>query len=412
MAACTRDGLVPTSTRQQALGVAAPEASGEGELLGDLSGNNIPITDTGYTVRLEAANAETSERLHYYNASMWVSPTGHGLGKNQGHMFAWIDPRHQGGCGNEHDYVSADTAARDPEFHWQSPTTPPSGFEEHCIQPGQYWLKLYHNGSLYKQFEVDYVPTMTGGGSVLHVYNATAGIYESIEKQNLDDTTYVPHDLDIRIDVGSPAYSHTPVLYADAAVTNPYADTTFTDLSYLSGTHHTWFRFSSVASTTNEPPGIQGGLLSRMYWDSAGDLSSRTGFWDSYSPGGIIRVHQFMTDTLATRDYVVGLEVLLPDEQPRTTPEVTRIVHIQGPPPPPPALTADIQGPTQVWNSGESEVPVGTDAGSYTRYITVEPTGYVVWIRVVVTDAAEQAAGDTQLVEVGGGAHPLRPNCS
>ena len=144
-----------------------------------------------------------------------------------------------------------------------------------------------------------------------------------------------------------------------------------------------------------------------------------------------------MTDTMATRDYVVGLETLLPDEQPRPTPEVTRIVHIQGPPPPPPPLTVDIQGPAQVWNSGyctwnavptggvspyhyqwyyrrqgQSEIPVGADADSYTRHITVEQMGYAVWIRVVVTDAAQQTANHTQLVEVGGGAHPLRPNCS
>jgi hypothetical protein len=77
-----------------------------------------------------------------------------------------------------------------------------------------------------------------------------------------------------------------------------------------------------------------GRLLSRIYWDSAGDINDQTGFWDSHSADGVIRIHQFMTDTMATRNYVVGLETMRPDEQPRTAPEVTRIISIQGPPPP------------------------------------------------------------------------------
>ena len=355
-------------------------------------------------------------------------------------MFAWIDPRHQGGCGTEYEYVSGDTLGRSSEVHWSSATTPPSGKEKHCIQPGRYTLSIFHNNDFenpVRTFDVDYVATMTAQGNILLIHDATAGVEENIEKQDWNDTSYLHRDLNIRVDLGSPGYSDSPVLYGDSAGDNPYANATFADAPSLSGTHHTWFRFSSVASTSTQPPGPADGLLSRIYWDSAFNLNDKTGFWDSYSGAGIIRIHQFTTDTMATRDYVVGLETMRPDEQPRTTPEVTRAVHIQGPPPLPPPLTADIQGPTQVWSSGdctwtaaptggvspyhyqwyyrrqgESEVPVGTDAGSYTRYITVEPTGYVVWIRVVVTDAAEQAAGHTQLVEVGGGAHPLRPNCS
>ena len=133
---------------------------------------------------------------------------------------------------------------------------------------------------------MDYVPTMNYENNVLLIHNSTAGVDESIEKRDYSDTSYLHHDLDIHIDVGNPGYSHTPVLYADEAGDNPYANTTFTDASDLSGTHHTWFRFSSVASTTDEPPGMEGGLLSRMYWDSTFNLDDKSGFWDSYSWGG------------------------------------------------------------------------------------------------------------------------------
>lgn len=430
IAACTSDALITTDSPlslQRGMSTLAP-GGGEGELVGDMFINGAYITDTGYTVRLEAANPETSQRLHDYNASMWVSPTFHG---GSYHMFAWIDPRHQGACGTEYQYVSGDTIHRGAEQHWVNAHTPPSATakEKHCIQPGTYTLKIFHNGSLYKQFDVDYVPIMNAQGDRRVVYNANAGVDEAIEKYDYNDTSYLHHDLDIRIDIGNPGYVDTPVLYGDAAGGNPYAQGDFYDNGSLSGNHHTWFRFSSIASTTTESSAHQGRLLSRIFWDSAGNILDRSGFWDSHSWDGIIRVHQFMTDTLATRNYVVGLETLRPDEQPRTTPEVTRAILIEGPAP---ALSVVVEGPAQVsfsgyctWTAvpsggvspfhyqwyyrrqGQSELPVGSDANSYTRFITVEPTGYVVWIRAVVTDAAQKTAQDIQLVEVGGGARPI-----
>lgn len=332
-AACTREARVPMSPERLLLSVDSTQGGGEGELLGALYLNGAAITDSGYTVDLLAADPATLNRLHFYSGSMWVSPGGH---NGQGYMFAWIDPRHQGHCGTEYQYVSGDTIDRGVEVHWPTRTTPPSGKEKHCIQPGTYWLTIYHNVGIYKQFLVDYVPEMRAENAFLWIYDATALVSEGIEKQNWDDTSYEHHDLHVRIDVGTPGYSDTPVLYADSAGANPYANTTFTDAPSLSGTHHTWFRVSSVASTSSEPSQPQGRLLSRVYWDSAGNLQDNTGFWDSHSNEGVIRIHQFMSDTLTTRNYVVGLETMRPDEQPRTTPEVTRIIAIQAPPPPPP----------------------------------------------------------------------------
>jgi hypothetical protein len=188
-----------------------------------------------------------------------------------------------------------------------------------------------------KTFDIDYVPIMTSQGNTLAIWNATAGVSETIEKLNYDDTSYMHSDVIVRVDVGAPGYSDTPVLYGDSVVgTNPDVNQTFADLATLSGTHHTWFRFSSVSSSTTESSSDKGRLLSRVYFDSAADLTKRTGFWDSHSNSGVIRINQFMWDTTSTRQYVVGLETMRPDEQPRTTPEVTRVVSIQGPPPPPP----------------------------------------------------------------------------
>ena len=79
--ACARDASVPTGTRSVALDLAAPEALGEGELLGDLYLNGVAITDTGYKVSLTPVDSQTSARLHYYNGIMWVAPTGHDSGR-------------------------------------------------------------------------------------------------------------------------------------------------------------------------------------------------------------------------------------------------------------------------------------------------------------------------------------------
>ena len=337
LSACSPDARTPTSSARPSARVSSPLLAGEGELLGDVFVNGSEIVDSSYTVELEPRNSQTSNRLHYFSESMWVSPTRHKV-NNQGGagwMFSWIDPRHQGTCGTESEYVSGDTASRGAEVHWPNRTTQPSGKEKHCIQPGNYHLTIYHNGSIYKELDVDYVPVCCSQTSDLWILDQTAGVYEEVEAKSYDDTTYMHHDFIIRTDVGTPGYSDTPVLYGDTVVgTDPNVSQSFADRASLSGDHHTWFRFSSVASTTTEGNDV-GRLSSRIYWDSASDLSDRTGFWDSHSWNGVLRIHQFMTDTLNTRAYVVGLETMRSDEQPRTTPDVTRIVQIQGPPPPP-----------------------------------------------------------------------------
>jgi hypothetical protein len=388
------------------------------------------ITDSSYYVTLTPRDDKTANRLHWFSETMWVSPTHH-----SGHewMFAWIDPRHQGNCGTEAQYVSGDTLSRGSEVHWSGPTTQPTGKEKHCIQPGKYTLEIDHGPWPVKIVDIDYVPIMNGPGNWLGIWNSTAGVYESIEKANYDDTTYGWQDVIVKVDLGTPNYSHSSVLYGDSAGPDPYTLTTFADAQSLSGDQYTWFRFSSVSSTSSYPL-IQGRLLSRLYWDATyHPLTDRSGFWDSHSGGGgVIRIHEFRTDSQRTGVFAVGLETMPPDRQPASAPDVTRPVNITlaGPPPP---LSDAITGPDLITVSGTynwvqtasggippynygnwyyfrwpgPEALVGSGQ-SYSRYVSTNKTQeYIFRLRAVVTDQDNGSAQMRIFVDVlpgGGGA--------
>ena len=430
---CAREAQTPTSPGLLA-SASAPLTGGEGELLGNVYINGQYITDSSYYVTLAPLNQQTASRLRYFSGTMWVSPTHH---DGQQWMFSWIDPRNIAiRCGNEAQYVSGDTLSRLSEVHWSDPATQPTGKEKHCIQPGQYRLEIDRGAQPVKILDIDYVPGKGAPGSYLHIWNSTAGVYELIEGANYDDTAYAWQDVIVDVDVGTPNYSHSSVLYGDSAGSDPYALTTFTDTPSLGGNQYTWFRFSSVASTSSFPL-IQGRLLSRLYWDATyHPLTDRSGFWDSHSAGGgVIRIHQFRTDSQRTGVYAVGLETMPPDRQPASAPDVTRPVNITlaGPPP---SLTDAIAGPDLITVSGTynwvqtasggippydygnwyyyrtpgPESVVGSGQ-SYSRYVSTKNTQeYIFRLRALVTDQDSGSAQMRIFVDVvpggGGGAAP------
>ncbi len=335
-----------------AVNLVSPNGSGEGELLGNIYNNGALLTANDWYVQLTPNDSATSRRLHFWSGTMWASPTKHG-GRSEW-MYSWIDPRHQGACGDEYHYVhgqTIDLAARDTEIHWSGPNQPPNPAEKekHCIQPGHYTLTLMHDVEAYKAIPIDYVPGAFGETARVSIWNSTACVYEDIEMQNYDDTSYMYHDLVASADI-SAAYGHHSVLYADSAGDTPYADTVFSDAGTLGGSPYTWFRFSSAPSTTTGITDPNGRLLSRLYWDSTNQFS-RTGFWDSHSGRGyMMRIHQFSNATM-TKTFWVGLEGMTPDRAPAVAPDTMRPIAItvgQGPPP----LSNWISGPDLIGATG------------------------------------------------------------
>lgn len=173
----------------------------EGEFIGSLyvDGEKSP---QGYNASLQPADSATSARLRPpHSTQMWANPA-------FSRMWEWYDPKAGGGCGDLAPYLAGDTTGRYPEGHWSGPDSAPdpSKAEKHCLRPGVYRFAVAD-----KTFLVDYVPVVSvGTGGALQVWNATAGVYETVEDQNPDDTTNVWVDVVANVDIGTSSYGETP----------------------------------------------------------------------------------------------------------------------------------------------------------------------------------------------------------
>jgi hypothetical protein len=382
----------------------------EGEFIGNLYVNGVKASE-GVMVGLEPADLATADRLvDPWNGAMWGNPS-------FSRMWEWYDPKGGGGCGDLGPYLQGDTAARYREGHWSGLGQPPDTTqpESHCIRPGVYrfWVGDYFHPV--KEFLIDYVPIVPaypGASAALHVWNQTAGVYETIEARDPDDTVNVWADLVANVDIGTTSYGETRILRIQNAHSSP-ENTLFQDEASPSGSETDWFRFS-VAGSTSEWPQSEGTALARLYWDFGRSKTERvTNYYDPVSPNGrIIRLHRFADHVRESREAIVALELMRPDEGPNDTVNVTqRVVQITlSNQPPVASFTSACDSLTCLFTDGSTD-PDGTivsrlwtfgDGDSATvlnpTHVYGAPAFYDV--RLIVTDNGGTADTLTQTVPV------------
>ena len=308
----TRPTTAPLSgSVQTSCGSVKPGGSSEGEIFGSIWVNGARSCTTTYGITLNPY-ADAQSRLHMasYSSSLVGDP-------GFANMFEWWEPTAGYPCGS---------AGQTPDnFHlngspWAEVIHAPANPKEaHCVRPGRYAFS-----GAGREFDVDYIQwsgqtvTNTGTGATEYVEAST---YLSSAMSNWQD-------LVINIDLTSVHPGDNPVLEVQKSTSaDGYLPTTFTNETNPSGTAADWFRFSVMRSTSNWTIDTRGAALARLYFDGT-DPAQATGYY-TYVPEGapVLRLHQFPNPSTASKQYVVGLELMRPDELP-STPTVTRTVTI------------------------------------------------------------------------------------
>lgn len=376
----------------------------EGEFIGNLYVNGVKASE-GVMVGIEPADPPTANRLvEPWTGSMWAHPS-------FSRMWEWYDPKGGGDCGDLGPYLQGDTTGRYHEGHWSGASQPPdpTKAESHCIRPGVYrfWVGDYFQPV--KAFLIDYLPIVPA----LQVWNQTAGVYESIEAHDPDDTVNVWADLVANVDIGTTSYGETRVLRIQNAHDNPHS-TTFQDDPNPAGSEVDYFRFS-VAGSTSEWPQSEGKALARLYWDFAQTKTLwTTNYYDPLSPNGrIIRLHRFADHVTGTRPAVVALELMRPDENPNDTVNVAqRVIQVTVSNNPPTANFAYVCDSLTCSFTDASTDPDGTivsrlwtfgdgDSSTVLNPVHAYPAPASYDVRLIVTDNGGKADTATQTVPVG-----------
>jgi len=310
--ACRPEPTAGRDAPQYDVSSLAPEE----EFFGEVWENGQRTARTDYSAGLQPFDSATAAHLvGPWSGSVWANPSAP-------HMYGWYDPVGGGNCGNLADYIAGDSSKRGPEAHWNGPGQPPSGVERHCIRPGIYTFSAAGKG-----FEVDYLQM---AGDNLTVYNSTAGVSERIEatsysgQQANNWVDFVAH-----VDLTPGSYQETRVLDVENAGSHPLAST-FSNQANPAGTELDFFRFSAARSSPGwGPAGSQGRALSRLYWDFSVNKAIATRYYDGHSTANVIRLHQFKNHVNESRNAVVALELMRPDEAPNDTVNVaTRVIAI------------------------------------------------------------------------------------
>jgi hypothetical protein len=190
--------------------------------------------------------------------------------------------------------------------------------EAHCIVPGRYTFT--YNETAY---DLEYIAETN-----IAIYNQVTGQTEEVLA--LEDFTTCPacyRDLILLIDPGGneSGEAHFDVDTLRTTSSN------FTGVLPAFGTFQTTYRFSYARTTAQNPPvGAQSGdVLIRYFWDYENDLSKRTGFFNHQSGSQkLIRTHRFPNPIAAVDTFVVGFDVLRPNQTPSLTADETKMVII------------------------------------------------------------------------------------
>ena len=301
----------PTAARHPPAYDESPQYAEE-EFFGDIYQNGQRATSTAYTASLSPRDSTTDARLLPPRSfTVWANP-------NASHMYGWWDPAGGGACGGLTEYLAGQRGA---ESHSNGPGQPPSGTELHCIRPGVYIFSVPD-----KVFRIDYLQ-MAGHNYTIN--NTTAGVAERLEA-----TSYYPGqagnwiDHVVHVDLTPGNYQETRLLDVDNAGADPLSPT-FTNQPSPAGTELDYFRFSAAQSSSGWNLNSQGRALARLYWDFNTNKTITTNYYDAHSTAHVIRHHRFESHVHESRNAVVALELMRPDEEPDDTVNVaTRVVAI------------------------------------------------------------------------------------
>jgi CARDB len=286
----------------------------EGEIIGSIFEGGLPSC-SAWSVSL-TPYADAQSHLHMASYKSTLTTDWH-----FGRMFEWWDPLAGVPCASSDGTLSR--FLTNGSGSGEVPHATQGSQEGHCVRPGRYRFTGPGDGV----FDVDYVQ-----GSIHYVTNTVTQEREWVESAVYDPSNNgVWEDLVINRDITNVHPGDNPVLEiqtADPQTNDPYSPSFFTNDPAPSGTAETWFRFSTSRSVSNWTIDQTGVALARLYFDGT-DLTQTTGYY-TYRPENspIIRLHRFPNPSVATKQYVVGLELMRPDEEPADQPTVTRTVTI------------------------------------------------------------------------------------
>lgn len=318
MAACAAEETTPyriPHTVTANIGTCVQAAPNEGEIYGDVWKDGVWACDTTHSVIL-TPDALTWSRLYNDPDSGYKKTLP--LGRGGLHSFDFWDPQTDGGSpcfGFTASHASADTA-----FHAGE-----SSKEGHCVKAGRYtFIGPGRDDS--RVFPVDYILATAG----VKVSNTVDGISEDLEDTTNSISSNQIRDLVIHTDLStSPSYTDVPHLKIHNAGNDPSA--AFSSGSSNSGHPDDWFQFSVATSTSSWNLHNEGRALARLYYNGS-DTSAATGYYNYIlgTDSPIIRLHRFPdpfpNDTVTT--FVVGMELLRPDEYAANMPVDTHYVTI------------------------------------------------------------------------------------
>ena len=351
--ACARD--MPTKTVDVVASSEDPNI--EGEVFGNIWQNGARASGNRQVI-LEAITDATQSRLRQpHSDTIWADPEA-GLPFHGKWMLEWSDPADGGQCGGLTTYLAGGDSARQPEAHWPAPGQPPQGKERHCVRPGTYRFTVT-GVEPSKVFRVDYIPLALASGILRTVYDSTKDTTQWLESFDYDDASGNPvHDLPVHVDL-TPSGSDTPVLDVENAFSAP-TKSWFKNQPNPSGTELDWYRFSGARSVSTWSVAPSGKMLSRLYWDLERNPGRGSNYFNGHAPGYVIRHYQrFVEHVLESRNAIVALELMRPDEAPNDTINTARrTIAITRVTPGPPVACATFQG-TTTWRTTDQYLSAG-----------------------------------------------------
>ena len=355
----------PSSSSDPSLSQLLAEA--EGELLGNVYVGAERTESNDFMFRIEPVDSATIVRLSgtLFSQYQWIDPSP-AVGA---YSIEYFNPEADGPCPDSYEaYLQGDTTATGwgAEVHETAPGFVPSGKERHCIIPGNYRVSVLSDDIAQQQFFVEYLSSNIGGAGV-PIATAPDGTAIWIEKPGFDpeaDKEYPDLVLNFHINP-SGSFQDTAILEIENAYSNRLKST-FENQSSLTGTLTDWFRYRTDRSSSDWDLGTRGHELMAVWWQSDEEVW-RSGFFD-HAERPVLRVHQYEGEVDPPATIFAGLEVKRPDEDPATTPAVTRSIFLQASPTGPTAcFDFEPQG-SSTWRSTDQFLDAGCSTGTGLEY--------------------------------------------
>lgn len=368
----------------------------EGEFIGEVWDDSQPSTASDLWFELIPADQETSSRLSgtIFSQTLWLDP-GSDL------PIEYFDPEAGGRylpdpnevcAGSRATYLAGDFSNAGSEVHPSGPGQGvPSGPETHCVVPGQYEARLWdgapETGTLLKSLFVDYLAL---DGATASVGGKTA----VIEAPEFDENTTTDWgDLVIHFHLNPPGgYSDTESLQIENAGDDPYKSS-FSSQANPTGTVTDWFRYRTDQSSTTWGLDDRGTHLIGLWWRS-NSPDDRSGFFD-HGEGTVLRIHQYEGEVTPPTTVVAGVEVKRPDEDPESSPTVTKSISIIEE-----TVACFTEDATSTWLVTDQVFDAGCSEGGDLEYRWDTGSGYGAWTDDPVLEFFGHASGGGKIVKL------------